>query len=267
MKFDRDVAVIGALLPEPTLPNPFPPLTVPPFQPMEHGHWALMKDGRIGRVRGYFTPGYQDMKENWILVDKSTGTTWMSITPMELESQSHHAFAAHGNVLIGGLGMGVLAYNVAQKPEVRTVTVIERDASIIAMLKVVAEAWPDAWWSKVTIILGDAFDTPMRNAFDVALFDIWPMVGDTNLRPDLQRLKWIHMAGQWAAWGLEMDFVSWLAEKNIPMQRVLPQHWDLYSKSIGVPLILRNRDDMSALAMQAVIMGMKHETDKARRNR
>jgi hypothetical protein len=193
----------------------------------------------------------------------------MSITPMELESQSHHAFAAHGDVLIGGLGMGVLAYNVAQKPEVSKVTVIERDASIIAMLKVVAEAWPDAWRSKVRIIHGDAFATTEAApcSYDVALFDIWPMVGDTNLRPDLQRLETRYMAGQWAAWGLEMDFVSWLAEKNIPMQRVLPQHWDLYSKSIGVPLILRNRDDMSALAMQAVIMGMKHETDKARRNR
>jgi hypothetical protein len=263
---DRDIAFIGALLPEPKLENPFPALKVPPFIDVQRGDWHLTRDHRFGNVRGYFTPGYQKLTENWVLyhVRDDQAVTWMSITPMELESQSHHALAAHGDVLVGGLGMGVLAYNVAQKANVRTVTVIERDPDIVEIMQIALD-WPH--WSKVRVVQGDAFATTEAalGQYDVALFDIWPMVGDSNLRQDLQRLAQRYNATEFAAWGLEMDFVSWLSEQRIQMNRLRSLHWDMYSRSIGVPLIMRSEPRMASLAMQAVIMGVKHETDKAMR--
>jgi hypothetical protein len=268
-KADAQVAIAGAMLPEGSEQNPFASLAVPPFAEKRTGQWWLRlqpKEQHPRKVRGYFTPGYQTLEANWHLLHfdapDAYPTTWMSVTPMELESQAHHLHAAQGLVLIGGLGMGVLAWNVAQKESVREVIVVERDPSIIDLTHstMVEQGWSS---KKITILNDDLFKFRSSLQFDVALLDIWPSVGDERLRGDLQRVAKSIRAKEYAAWGLEFDFVSWLAESKIPARRASEEHrWSQYSQSIGVPLILRDHPRMAALAMQAVVNGMKHETDK-----
>ena len=264
---NREVALVGMMYPDGRLQMPWPALRVPPFSETQWNGWELERHIHPGwRVRGYFTPGLQRFDENWTL--SKDEVTWMSITPMELESQAHHLAAARGHVVVVGLGMGVLAWNLAQKPEVERITIIEKDPSIIEIVNALAvrHDWADVvgrrWDHRVSFINKDVFDLTINTVFDVALLDIWPMVGDERLRPDLLRIARNVRAGEYAAWGLESDFLTWLSKSNIRPSSLRQQHWREYSDSIGIQLIMRNEPQMAHLAFQAVVNGMKHEADK-----
>lgn len=92
--------------------------------------------------------------------------------------------------------------------------------------------------------------------FDFGLIDIWPAVGDFALRPDMQRLATMSRlrVGRWAAWSMELDFVSWKMESKIPSNVIESPQWNRYSESIGVPMIGEEWEWMSRLAQQAAII-------------
>jgi hypothetical protein len=258
---DRDVALIGMMYPEGRIAMPWPMLRVPPFTPTQaRGGWKLEQHSHPGwKVRGYFSPGYQPFPTNWTL---SYGdTVWMSVTPMELESQAHHIFAAYGTVLIGGLGMGVAAWNAAQKPEVTRVIVVEVNPYVIDLVNEQARLGSWANWGKVEFHEFDMLKYA-ATGIDVALIDIWPTVGDMRLRDDMQQISRTVLAEQYGAWGMEHDFMTWCMEKKIRPSAIASHHWRDYSAALGLPLIMQENDRMPLLAFQAVINGMKHEADK-----
>lgn len=59
---------------------------------------------------------------------------WMSDTPPELVAM--HAFAqrARGDVLVGGLGLGIVVRYLAMNPRVRSVTVVERERDVLDLI-------------------------------------------------------------------------------------------------------------------------------------
>lgn len=159
----------------------------------------------------------------------------MSTTVLERESQGHHAFSAKGRVLIGGAGMGLLAWNCAIKPEVESVTIVERDASVLRMLEHVAARCHWANWGKVRFIQADMLALVLAERFDVALIDIWQGLRGGR-RADMKTIARNIKAERYAGWCQELDFVSWCAENAItPIE---PRHWRAYGEAIGVPLIL-----------------------------
>ncbi len=66
----------------------------------------------------------------YILQDKE-GNGWMSITFNEIFTMQPAVDEAKGRVLALGLGLGYFAYMAALKPEVESVTIVERNAGII----------------------------------------------------------------------------------------------------------------------------------------
>lgn len=101
----------------------------------------------------------------------------MSDTPDEISD--HHRFIeqAHGNVLIAGLGIGMVTLAVAAKPEVEQVVVIEENEHVI---RLVAPHMPP----KVRVIHADAFKwlPEAGMVFDRAWMDIWPDICEDNLK-------------------------------------------------------------------------------------
>lgn len=101
---------------------------------------------------------------------------WMSDIPAELV-QMQRELASHvrgGKVLIGGLGLGLVANMVAKKSSVKQVTVIERQPEVIKLV----EPYLDA---KVTVTEGDIFEylNPVgKGYFDIALLDTWQGTGE-----------------------------------------------------------------------------------------
>lgn len=102
----------------------------------------------------------------------------MSNTPMEVASNRQAYRHATGQVLINGLGMGMLLEAVLSKPDVTLVRVIEVDADLIALVGPHFENDP-----RVEIIHADAFayQPAKGEVFDFVWHDIWDDICADNL--------------------------------------------------------------------------------------
>ena len=112
------------------------------------------------------------------------GNEWMTLTPVDMDTCHEAIAAAHGRVVTFGLGLGYYAFHAAKKPEVESVTVIERSPEVIKLF--CDEILPQIpWRDKINIIEYDAFEyaeniMPKEN-FDLAFVDIWRDGGDGAL--------------------------------------------------------------------------------------
>lgn len=109
------------------------------------------------------------------------GREWMSIKPSEIESSQAAIDAAFGHVVTFGLGLGYFAFMAARKPEVLSVTVVERDPSVIQLFREqLLPQFPDR--CKITVIQADAFDYLEKDfaaaSPDFVFMDIWHDIGD-----------------------------------------------------------------------------------------
>jgi hypothetical protein len=114
----------------------------------------------------------------------------MSDTPAEINDHYWFVSEAEGNVLVTGLGLGIVANALALKPEVKKVTVIEIDTDVINL---VANHLTAKHGDKLEIIQADAFtwippQPRKRGMFDCAWHDIWPSICSDNW-DEMKRLK------------------------------------------------------------------------------
>jgi len=119
------------------------------------------------------------------LVHKSTGTIMMSDTQMERNTNKWFIWAANGDVLIGGLGLGMILLAAQEKEEVKSITVVELHQEIIDL---VASQLPLN--GKASVICGDVFEwyPPKGTKYDTIYFDIWNDSGGDNYE-DMKKLN------------------------------------------------------------------------------
>lgn len=115
-----------------------------------------------------------------LLID---GDLWMSNTPMETVSNYGFCRKAHGKVLIGGLGMGLMLSELLPKKKVDSITVIEIDEDVV---ETIAPLFAD---DKLKIVEADIFDWKPNKGekFDCIFFDIWQEINVDNLQ-EINRL-------------------------------------------------------------------------------
>ena len=112
-----------------------------------------------------------------LLVD---GRLVMTDTPMEKGSNRRLIEMARGRVLIGGLGLGMVAWPLlAKKPALHSLTILEINPDVISL---VGRHLPGD--SRIEIIQADVFKwRPSRRLpkFDTIYFDIWPDICLSNV--------------------------------------------------------------------------------------
>jgi hypothetical protein len=114
----------------------------------------------------------------------------MSDTPYELLSSSRFIMAAHGDVLIIGLGLGATTLPVLKKKTVKSVTVIELNKNVIKAVEgPLRKALTKQQNKKFRVINanGRTWEGDGR-PYNTIWIDIWPDVSLAN-RTDLKRLK------------------------------------------------------------------------------
>lgn len=92
----------------------------------------------------------------------------MSNTNMEKDTNAEFVRKAHGKVLIGGLGLGMILLAIQDKPEVESIVVVEKHKEVIDL---VGSQLPLN--SKVKIINEDVFDYCPKDEFNCIYMDIW----------------------------------------------------------------------------------------------
>lgn len=106
---------------------------------------------------------------------------WMAIKPNEIETMRQPIDRAAGRVVTFGLGMGYYAFMVSEKPEVKTLTIVERDENVIALFReYILPQFPQK--DKIDIIRQDAFEFVAERmagaGYDHAFVDLWHDVSD-----------------------------------------------------------------------------------------
>lgn len=141
-----------------------------PFEPFVCNHPVLTPQMREIPQLGYFekTFPFPAILEN--------GVEWMTVTPNEIETMREPIANSHGRVLTLGLGLGYFAFHTAEKPDVESVTVVERDPDVIRLFREwLLPQFPNA--HKIEIVQADALaflDIPqIANRFDYVFADLW----------------------------------------------------------------------------------------------
>jgi len=178
-------------------------LFVPRYAPIASGPWQLSVVP-LSVMPGYWS-GPQPATNMAVL--HRDGHSWMSTTPFEFESQEIGVRNAAGHVLIFGLGMGWATAACACLPAVTAVTVVEKDADVLALherLDLFAQL-PAGARAKLTIEAGDAHAYRPRKPVDLLMPDIWlPLVGDGRI-DEVRRMQDNVAARAVYFWGQEME--------------------------------------------------------------
>ena len=126
-------------------------------------------DGYVEHNRiGYFAQEYQYLA---LLKNKEI---WMSLNPNEIKTMAPYIEKANGHVLVLGLGMGYVAFMMANKKDVKDVTIIEKDPHVIEIFNKLI--WPDFKnKEKIKIINDDAIKYTKNNLnkYDYVFADLW----------------------------------------------------------------------------------------------
>ena len=100
----------------------------------------------------------------------------MSDTDMERRSNRHFVSLAHGHVLVGGLGLGMVVFALLQKDEVTSLTVIEKNADVV---RLVQPHLPKD--KRLSVIEANVFTWKPTQKYQTIYFDIWPDMSTDNL--------------------------------------------------------------------------------------
>lgn len=133
---------------------------------------------------------------------------------------------ARGHVLIAGLGLGMILWPIAAKPEVESITVVERYRNVVRLVQPHIPR-------RVRVLNVDVFRYRPRQRFDTIFLDIWPQIRASNLIDmiRLERRYARHLAkGGWmASWA--RDACEEMARRELDAE--------LWSKLMGKCLRIR----------------------------
>ena len=169
------------------------------------GNWTLGRQKYApyeGFIRDDYTvfPDYREVPSIGFFEEEfafptvyENGVEWMAIKPNEIETMKEPIKKAQGRVVAFGLGLGYFAYMASLKDEVSSVTVVERDESVIKLFE--EEILPQFEnKEKIRIIRSDAFEfvSDKNNAgkFDYAFVDLWRDISDgTDMYIKMRKLE------------------------------------------------------------------------------
>lgn len=178
------------------------PIFSPDYPVQAQGDWRLAPPSLV-LSKGYWSPPMLTQ----VVALMRGNETWMSLSPLEIESQEIGVRLAHGHVVIFGLGMGWSAGASALQDAVTQVTVVERDRDVLALhrsLDIFAQL-PPAARAKLSIVEGDAFTWRPDTPVDLLMPDIWLWLVSDGRVEEVRRMQDNVGAASIYFWGQEME--------------------------------------------------------------
>ncbi len=173
------------------------------YRPLDSGRWSLSAPAMV-LTRGYWSPPALVPNVRALTRD---GDTWMSITPLEIESQAIGVHYASGHVAIFGLGMGWVAAVTAMRDSVTRVTVVERDPDVIALhadLDLFARL-PGGAGDKIRVVQGDALEWRPDAPVELLMPDIWLWLVSDGRVEEVRQMQANVAAANVYFWGQELE--------------------------------------------------------------
>ena len=222
------------------------------YTPMMSGAWTLTQVP-FSICMGYWT-GLQQVYRMPILMRRQN--VWMSLSPMETESQQIGVDLAKGHVAIIGLGMGWVAGMTAMQPDVGRVTVVEMDEDVLAMHRQLQlfERLPEGIGAKIEIVEADALEWKPDSHVDLLMPDIWLDMVSWERPEEVREMQDNVRADSVYFWGQELELARHLVRDGRPIDDAgiaeTAARWDL-------PLIGLDTPDYAARTHTAARQWMK----------
>lgn len=122
----------------------------------------------------------------WHELSEDEQGVWMTDLPIE-QAQADHQLDGidSGRVLVGGLGLGYAMTQIAQRPDVDEVVVVENSHDVVAVV------WDHVRTDKCILVEGDLFEflRESDDVFDFGFFDIWQSDGETTFHEQVVPLR------------------------------------------------------------------------------
>jgi len=135
---------------------------------------------------------------------------WMSLTPMEVESNYLAWTCAEGIVGMGGLGIGYTTLRAANKDEVTKVIVFEEDERVVELFKSQYADRPEL--AKIEFVIGDARETMKDYVFDFVYMDIYQTMLPDEAFSDVELFRSQNKIKRYKFWGQEKVVLAALEE-------------------------------------------------------
>lgn len=120
------------------------------------------------------------------IFQNSIKSTWMSVSPNEINTMKQPIRNAKGKVLTLGCGMGYFAYMASLKADVESITIVEREQSVIDLFtSFILPQFKTK--DKITVIKDDAIEYMMNledGLYDYCFADIW--IGVMDFEPYIE---------------------------------------------------------------------------------
>lgn len=149
------------------------------------------KQQGIVKLEKYNASGIRAMIEGFptgnyirLIVD---GTLMMSNTPMEKRTSADFVCNAEGDVLICGLGIGLVIMPLLESEKVKSITVVEKYQDVIDCVLPQIKAYDKD--GKLTVICEDCFDFKTDQKFDTIFIDIWAYINEDVYNEEMKPLK------------------------------------------------------------------------------
>lgn len=152
----------------------------------------ILRDGQCGEYRlEHFTITDKDfiakvrsgIPNGTYVSLKHRGGIVMSNTPMEQQTNLDFVSKAHGKVLIGGLGIGMIILAIQDKENVEQITVVEKSKEVVEL---VASQLPLN--EKVNIVIDDVHTYKPNMKYNTIYMDIWNYINKDVYERDMKPL-------------------------------------------------------------------------------
>ena len=177
---------------------------------IEYANVKITKKNIVGRCDDFlnvnFRAGDTEIKDCPIFL--RDGHIWMSLTPMEVQSQYlpiHHGSNSE-RVATVGLGIGYFTVMVMASPKVKVLDVYEIDPQVIEVFK---KNFSDReGFEKVNYIVGDFRKTFKKKEYDFCYLDPYQTLLPDELQDDYVMLHEKNKIKLLRPWGIEKCFVG-----------------------------------------------------------
>ena len=130
-------------------------------------------EGNIGEI---YKNEIQIGKEYLFLYHKGLEKTMMSNHESETITNQKFIDSAKGDVLIFGLGLGLIVFPLLKEIGIRRILIVELDEGLIDMISPIIRFQDSS--RKVEIVKGDCFSWETPEKFDTIYFDIWEIIDE-----------------------------------------------------------------------------------------
>lgn len=137
-----------------------------------------------------------------ILYNNDKKSVIMSDNLMETEDQEEFLGLAEGHIVIGGLGLGLIALRLLKKSGIKSITIIEIDQDVIDLVSPRLVSYPE-----VSVLLGDVRNfnyNTLKFPPDYVYMDIWDGTSTGSFQDRISVLNyWSQCCKRCFAWALE----------------------------------------------------------------